>query len=309
MKRFFFSAGLLLISGLCFAQTSVTTLDRALNDAVVYFDSRLQSGAKVIILNMRTTQELSDYIIDEIASYIVNGSKLIVIDRRNLDAIRQEMNFQMSGDVSDETAQRIGQMLGAQYIISGSLQSLGDVQRLRVQALVVETAQITGMINLNIPSNDRVIMALSPRGEGAVGGNRNGPAGTTQPPAVLPAYPDTGMKPEKRIPARAGNFEITRGTRVPTPIDMNRFFSAARTSLENLKYSVDSEGTGFILFTVRGGNWWCQIRLCYWQDEYWYEYINSHNLGANPERNRIHRNYRNWIERVERQLGTNYHRS
>ena len=301
MKRLILLICLIMSSGLCFAQTSVTTLDRAVNDAVVYFESRLQNGSKVIILTMNTvSQQLSDYIIDELAMYMVNNGRLIVIDRRNLELIRQEMNLQMSGDVSDETAQTIGRILGAQYIISGSLISLGDVNRLRVQALTVETAQITGMINLNLPSTDRVIMALSPM-SGSVASR---PA-VTQQGQVTAAY-DSSMKPEKKTPARARNFEITQGKRIRTPIDMGKFQTAAEASLRRLNYSIDSQGTGFFLFVVRGSNWWCQIRLCFWQDEYWYEYINSHNLGANPARNKIHKNYAGWIQRVENQLASNY---
>jgi TolB-like protein len=303
MKRVIFLITLAIVSGLCYAQTSVTTMDRALSDAVVYFENRLKGGVKVVILNMNTSQtELSDYIIDELAAYMVNNNKLTVIDRRNLEVIRRELNFQMSGDVSDETAQSIGRMLGAQYIISGSLTSLGDVHRLRVQALAVETAQIAGMINLNVPSGDRVIMALS-RGSSA---GESGSRVTTQTSTALPAVYDTGMKPEKKTPARRGNFEVIPGKQIRPPIDTNKFYNGAKTSLENLQYTIDAEGTGFILFTVSGGNWWAQIKLCYWNDEYWYEYVNSHNLGAEPARDKIHKNYAEWIKRVEKQLNANY---
>ena len=313
MKRIIFLCIFWSVSALCFAQTSVTTLDRALSDAVVYFGGRLEGGAKVIILNINTASpQLSDYIIDELAMNFVNNSRLIVIERRNLELIRQEMNFQMSGDVSDETAQAIGRILGAELIVSGSLTALGDLHRLRLQALSVETAQIAGMINLNVPSNDRVIMALLPRPGGAqapAAPAAPAPAagGAAPPTAPLPTFIETaGGKPQRKTPARAGNFEITQGRQIRAPIDMTRFNTAAQTSLGNLRYAVISEGLGFIVFTVRGGNWWVQIRLCYWEDEYWFEYINSHNLGSNPARNRIHRNYPSWITRVERQLGMNY---
>jgi len=43
-----------------------------------------------------------------------------VVDRQQLDLIRAELNFQMSGEVSDESAQSIGQMLGVQSIMSGT---------------------------------------------------------------------------------------------------------------------------------------------------------------------------------------------
>jgi hypothetical protein len=44
---------------------------------------------------------------DELSSYLVNGKNLTVANRNNLSAVRQELEFQMSGEVSDESAQSI----------------------------------------------------------------------------------------------------------------------------------------------------------------------------------------------------------
>lgn len=78
-----------------------------------------------------------------------------MVDRRNLENIRQELNFQLSGDVSDETAQSIGKMYGAQAIISGEMTAIGDTYRMRVSAIAVETTQILGMINLDVVKDNR----------------------------------------------------------------------------------------------------------------------------------------------------------
>jgi formylglycine-generating enzyme required for sulfatase activity len=71
---------------------------------------------------------------------LVSARKLIVVDRSNLELIQEEMNFQLSGEVSDESAQAIGKKLGAQYIITGSFTGLGGTYRFRVYALNVESA-------------------------------------------------------------------------------------------------------------------------------------------------------------------------
>jgi len=56
----------------------------------------------------------------------------------------------MSGDVSDETAQRIGQKLGAQSIISGSFVRIGGEYRMRIRAIAVETAQVQGLTSIQV---------------------------------------------------------------------------------------------------------------------------------------------------------------
>jgi hypothetical protein len=175
----------------------------------------------------------------------------------------------------------------------------------------VETAQILGMQTANVEV-DRVIAALTGRSASVPAA----PAAAASPapssagnagPAPSSGASGGGGKPERKIPARARNFEITQGRQVIPPINMNNFNVSMKASLEDRKWNIDQEGTGYILASLRGGNWWVQIRVCYWEDEYWYEYINSDNLSADPARNRIHRNYDNWIKNLESSIKNNYY--
>jgi hypothetical protein len=69
------------------------------------------------------------------------------------------MDFQYSGEVSDESAQSIGKKLGAQTIISGSLSPLGNRWRMRVKALEVETARVQGVETYTV-KKDAVLSSL-----------------------------------------------------------------------------------------------------------------------------------------------------
>ncbi|MDR2718338.1 MAG: CIA30 family protein [Treponema sp.] len=66
------------------------------------------------------------------------------------------MDFQLSGEVSDETVQSIGKKLGAQTIISGAITAIGNAYRLRIRAISVETAQILGMQNVDVAQDSRL---------------------------------------------------------------------------------------------------------------------------------------------------------
>jgi TolB-like protein len=145
MKRVWLFLFLCIYTVCSFAQENVSTLDEAINNSMIYFVNRLPKGIKLVILNFTTpTRELSEYMIEELTVAIVNDGSLTVVDRRNLELLQQEMDFQLSGEVSDATAQAIGQKLGAQTIISGSINPLGNTYRMRIQAIEVETAQIQG---------------------------------------------------------------------------------------------------------------------------------------------------------------------
>jgi TolB-like protein len=139
-----------ILQGMAFAQEALT-LDEALNESAIYLKDRIESNSKVVALNFQSDYvDLSNYIIDETIALLVNLANLTVVDRQNLETIRQEMDFQMSGEVSDESAQSIGRKLGAQIIVSGSIAPLGDLYRLRIRAIEVETATIRGVNSQNI---------------------------------------------------------------------------------------------------------------------------------------------------------------
>ncbi|MDR1239917.1 MAG: CsgG/HfaB family protein [Treponema sp.] len=286
-----------------FAQEMVT-LDDALADIGQYFTGRLPARSKVVVLNIRSNSgRLSEYVIEELTVKLVNTGRLTVVDRQNLDMIREEMDFQMSGEVSDESAQSIGRKLGAQTIVSGSIDDLDNVLRLRVRAISVETAQILGIQTANV-GIDRVLATLTGRNTAV----RSTPSNNPPASSNSPAFSSFDGKPQKKVPARTGNFEVIQGSQLPIPIDTYQFQTAMLEVLEQDKWTVDQEGSGYILCTLRGRNWWVQIKICYWDDEYWYEYVNSNNLDANPARNRIHRNYDNWISNLENRLKRNYYR-
>jgi TolB-like protein len=147
-------------SGFCFAQEQAITFHEGIARSMSYLTRRLPEKTRVVVLNFSApTRGLSDYVIEELSTYIVNDNNLVVVDRRNLELLQSEMDFQMSGEVSDDTAQAIGQKLGAQTIISGSFVSLGELYRMRVRAINVQTAEVQGQQTTTIRL-DSVLAAL-----------------------------------------------------------------------------------------------------------------------------------------------------
>jgi TolB-like protein len=146
--------------GFCFAQEQSVTLHEGIARSMTYLTRRLPEKTRVVVLNFSApTIELSDYVIEELSTYIVNDNNLVVVDRRNLELLQGEMDFQMSGEVSDDTAQAIGKKLGAQTIISGSLMSLGELYRMQARAINVQTAEVQGL-QTTIIRPDPILAAL-----------------------------------------------------------------------------------------------------------------------------------------------------
>jgi TolB-like protein len=150
--------GLLVFLPCFLSAQAAVTIDTALSKAADYFTGLMPEGSKLAVLNIKSENTaISNYVLEELSALIVNGRKLVVVDRSNLDLIRQEENFHLSGEVSDESAQRIGQKLGAQTIISGSMDLIGNYYRLRVRALEVETARIQGVFTTDVRRNNTLI--------------------------------------------------------------------------------------------------------------------------------------------------------
>jgi hypothetical protein len=171
-------------------------LDAAIRAASDYFNKQLSKGNKLVILNVQSDfPALSEYIIDELIANTVNDRVFSVVDRQQLNTIRAELEFQTSGEVSDESAQSIGQMLGAQSIISGAVSRIGDLYRLRVRALSVQSAQIAGQFNRNIADGPTIAALVRSNATGygtASGGN----AAASRPPAQTTQTPAPAVTPQ-----------------------------------------------------------------------------------------------------------------
>jgi curli biogenesis system outer membrane secretion channel CsgG len=62
---------------------------------------------------------------DMMVTALVKGDSFRVIDRERLQALMQEKNLSLSGDVDPKTAVKVGKLLGIEYIIVGSITEFG----------------------------------------------------------------------------------------------------------------------------------------------------------------------------------------
>jgi TolB-like protein len=133
-----------------YAQISMI-LDEAILNAADFFSSKLEQGTVVAITNFEAQNgDISDYIIQELLVALANSGIVRVVERRHLEMLQSEIDFNMSGFINDDTAQGIGHMIGAQVLISGSFREHRDMYRINVQAIVVESAEIIGNRTLNV---------------------------------------------------------------------------------------------------------------------------------------------------------------
>jgi TolB-like protein len=123
-----------------FIQNSIHKILPAMNKDLV---EKIPGNSTVAILSILSdSPSLSENVIDEIELDLVDSRKFTVVDRRRLADIRKEQNFQLSGDVSDDSAVSIGHILGANIVIVGSITATATSGRVTLRALDVKTGEV-----------------------------------------------------------------------------------------------------------------------------------------------------------------------
>ena len=179
MKKAFFIGIILLFLGVTIHAQQMN-LKEAIERSARGVEGILPQGTMVAVLNFASPSEtFSDYVIEELTGELVTGYKITIVDRQNLALIGQEMNLQLSGEVSDESAQAIGRLLGAQSIVSGTLTNMGTYHRFRIRVISVETARIQTQISLDLQNDSQVAFLLSERPASAPAAAAPAPASRT----------------------------------------------------------------------------------------------------------------------------------
>jgi len=161
--KYFFVCVLMTLSVKVFPQSMC--IDDAIGITASEMGKRLERNNRVAVLNFSSNwQELSSYVIDELNNTIVRNGSLTVVNRQELDLVRREQNFQMSGEVDDKSAQSIGKFLGAQSVLSGSFTPIGNTYRFRIRVIAVETGVVQYSNSINI-EKDSILTSLMPKPE------------------------------------------------------------------------------------------------------------------------------------------------
>jgi hypothetical protein len=104
--------------------------------------------------------------------------------------------------VSDTSAQEIGQMLGAQTIVSGAVTTIGSIYRIQARAITVQTAAVQGQFSQNVDGKGPTIAALT---------QRKAPAGSS-PAAAASTGAQTSAGTQTAAASAAGGTAATPAT-------------------------------------------------------------------------------------------------
>ena len=97
---------------------------------------------RIAIVNISSSDiEQSIFIAGELEHILVQNG-FPIVDRSELDRIRREQNFQISGEVDDNQIVDIGKFAGAGLVVTGSITGSGSMRRLRLRVLDTQSAEL-----------------------------------------------------------------------------------------------------------------------------------------------------------------------
>jgi hypothetical protein len=243
-------------------------LDATVREAAAQMERRLPAATKVALVSVASpSTAFSTQVLTRLESVLVSSGKLVVVDRANLDKIREEQGFQLSGEVDDESAKSIGKLLGAGAIVTGTLADLGDVYSLTLKAINIETATVAVSYLADLAKTARIetLLASGITAPAASGSGRRASVPAQSPAAtadrvykvgdtgpaggiifyVNPAVGD-GWRYLEAAPARTEVSSKWTTEEIPT-IDINgsRTVGSGKTNSEYLMMQAVQRGGGF----------------------------------------------------------------
>ncbi|MEK6794017.1 MAG: CsgG/HfaB family protein [Spirochaetota bacterium] len=100
---------------------------------------------------------------------LVDSGKYDVLDRKNMQSIMSEQEFQQTGCTDSECAVKLGKMLNMEYMINGVLAKTSGKYFLSVEMISVESSKIEKTARVQFESMDKLEKAIVELVEGLTG--------------------------------------------------------------------------------------------------------------------------------------------
>ena len=115
--------------------------DRAVKASVEELYSKLPADSVIIIIEANSSDRgRLNEIVNNINRTVISEGKLKVVDRSQI--MGDELQYQVSGNVSDDSYVSIGKNYGAQYIVFFDISGQMSTRQLNMRLLNIETSQV-----------------------------------------------------------------------------------------------------------------------------------------------------------------------
>jgi TolB-like protein len=109
-------------------------------------------------------KEISKYIQEDITTALVNSGQFNVLERLKLETVMNELKLSQTGIMDSRQAKKIGKLLGADLILTGTFADMGKSWNANLRLINTETGLIISAINKSGALNELKTSAYRERG-------------------------------------------------------------------------------------------------------------------------------------------------
>lgn len=137
-------------------EKEIRTLSSAMAENIVKAGKKTVAVVDFVDLQGNVT-ELGRFIAEEFSVALVGSGKgFEVVERTQLKAILKEHKLVLTGAIDKATAKKLGQIVGADALITGTITPFGDSVRLAVKILGTDTGKVIGASSGDIPKTKAI---------------------------------------------------------------------------------------------------------------------------------------------------------
>src|SRR5256885_2514601 len=100
--------------------------------------------------------DMASEVNDALTDQLVGDGRFRVVERQQIAKVMKEQALSQSGVMSDEVQIKVAQLVGARWIVLGSIQAKGKGLQLSLRALDSSSAQVAYAENLRLGNDDQI---------------------------------------------------------------------------------------------------------------------------------------------------------
>lgn len=135
-------------------ETLTKLFNMAVSQLIDYSSIGLKKGTRVSVIPIIPSDEKyavdAEYFTDQLVGAVSVDERFTMVERKDLQKILEEMELQLSGIISDESAVEVGALLGAEVLITGKMYRKETQYEIFFKLLRVETAEVLSVTKTRI---------------------------------------------------------------------------------------------------------------------------------------------------------------
>jgi len=147
-------------------KTQEVTIDDQINQLTAQIISSFNQSnvQKIAVIEFADLEgnvtQLGRFIAEEVITRIFTTGRFEVVERNLLNKVLAEQKLGMSGYIDQETAISLGQILGVDAIITGSITDLGTNVKINARLISTETGSVFAVASVNVYKDDTIKLLL-----------------------------------------------------------------------------------------------------------------------------------------------------